>query len=323
MSISKNFTTTPANKFKYNGKLRRSRNPDPSGEEQEMPGRWLDYGARFYDAQLGRWHSVDRFAEKYASLTPYHYAANNPIRFIDVNGDSLWISYRGNDILYQNGSLYNKDGTSYTGKGVKTDKNGNVTGYKGFLGQTVSALGSISGTAEGGAMVTELQSSANNFTIVKGSSNEFVANNQTASFANIPEIQAVSGNTAGSNGSGGTIYFNPNSTTSGFNTAGNINRPSYVGLAHDMFHGRDANQGVLYYGNSYTNPITGMKYQATQQGLEKSEWRAVYYENVLRGQAGLPLRTHYGLQQMQNGSYQPTRPRLLDVNNNPVNYIVR
>jgi len=91
MSISKNFTTTPANKFKYNGKLRRSRNPDPSGEEQEMPGRWLDYGARFYDAQLGRWHSVDPLAEKYHPISPYAYVANNPIKYIDPDGREIWL----------------------------------------------------------------------------------------------------------------------------------------------------------------------------------------------------------------------------------------
>ena len=56
-----------------------------------------------YDPALGRFHVQDRFAEKYISLTPYQYGANNPIYFIDANGDSIVsITRNKNQILIEN-----------------------------------------------------------------------------------------------------------------------------------------------------------------------------------------------------------------------------
>ena len=50
---------------------------------------WHDYGARFYDAEVGRFHSLDRFADNFFYQSPYLYAGNNPIKNLDVNGDSI------------------------------------------------------------------------------------------------------------------------------------------------------------------------------------------------------------------------------------------
>jgi hypothetical protein len=47
---------------------------------------WYDYGARFYDPQIGRWHSVDPLTESSSFQTPYNFCSNNPILRIDLYG---------------------------------------------------------------------------------------------------------------------------------------------------------------------------------------------------------------------------------------------
>ena len=70
------------NKYMFNGK-----------ELQEDLGLgWLDYGWRNYDASIGRFFNIDAFADKYFTMSPYQYAANNPMFFVDVNGDSIDVS---------------------------------------------------------------------------------------------------------------------------------------------------------------------------------------------------------------------------------------
>ena len=239
------------------------------------------------------------------------------MRFIDYNGDSIMVAVGGvNYYYYDDGKLVGFH-----------DKAGNyildAKSIDPFLDQVGSALAELGLGNEGTSLINELAGPTNNFNIENNGTNDFVPKNQRDSYGNIPEMQNVSGDHRGSHGSGGTIHFNPNSRQSGFNTAGNRDRPAFIALGHELFHGRDSNQGTLYYSRDYTNPVTGAVYNAEHNGLLKSEWRAVYYENTVRGQANIPLRTNYGIQETSPGIYAPLPPRLLDATNHPINYIVR
>lgn len=89
------------NKYKYNSKEeQRKEFSDGSGLD------WMDYGARMYTSQLGRYFSQDRLSEKFNSFTPYSYVNNDPIHFTDTNGDSINIS----KLIFNSDGTLNKDG---------------------------------------------------------------------------------------------------------------------------------------------------------------------------------------------------------------------
>jgi RHS repeat-associated protein len=69
-------------RYTYNGK-------------EEVPDfglGWLDYGARHYQADIGRWGGVDALAMKHYNHTPFAYCANNPILYADFDGNDYGVT---------------------------------------------------------------------------------------------------------------------------------------------------------------------------------------------------------------------------------------
>ncbi|SFF61502.1 M91 family zinc metallopeptidase [Thermoflexibacter ruber] len=234
---------------------------------------------RIGDTQIGRWWQVD--PKPNYSESVFAMMGNNPVRYADPKGDTLRVSFgtgflglgKKQEVIYNNGNLTNADGSVYTGK------------VKGFLKKVVNAVNAVRSTIDGRSVISTLEASNHNFTIMKssknpsGKGNEFVPNDSNKEFA-VARTGANPSMRYPLGGTGGTIYWNTNGrslpTVDGLNVA----RP-ITDLAHEIFHAYEANLGIT----SNDDVLSA--------GLSRMEYRAVYFENSVRRELGYSLRSHY------------------------------
>ena len=61
-----------------------------SAKERDSETGLSYFGARYYTSDLSIWLSVDPMSDKFPSLSPYVYCANNPVKLVDPNGEDVW-----------------------------------------------------------------------------------------------------------------------------------------------------------------------------------------------------------------------------------------
>ncbi len=80
-----------------------------SGKERDEESGFSYFGARYYNSTYSIWLSVDPMSDKYPSISPYAYCANNPVKLVDPNGDAVKIWYGNNkSITYTPGMKVKK-----------------------------------------------------------------------------------------------------------------------------------------------------------------------------------------------------------------------
>ena len=77
-----------------------------TGKERDEENKYDYFGARYYDAKVGRWEQVEPLMDKYISISPYCYGLNNPVVLLDADGLDLVVGGDKTAVLNDLRSLF-------------------------------------------------------------------------------------------------------------------------------------------------------------------------------------------------------------------------
>ncbi len=202
----------------------------------------LDYGARFYDPAIARFTTIDPLAEDYTFQTPYAYAANNPIIYIDYMGMGP------ENIIIKKGNTKSKSYNSYvqkatfnhlqslTSQKLSMDSKSNVT--------IVSGQGNTNASSESTSNIEDLIGDNKNHVITSDGSKANIRSSElkTGSKTVPGDISSASDGT----GTSSTIYFDPEVSATMCNTdCETVSVSANRVLGHEIAHAFNIMMGIV------------------------------------------------------------------------------
>ena len=219
---------------------------------------------RLLDTRLGRWMSVDPLFAKYPNMGSYGYCEGNPVRFIDLKGQYRQVYNEDNSssidhgwYVYEKGSYYKM----HSEENIDWEHPLSPKETTPFMEKLSEGFESLKKTATGEYIYDFFSS--------KEKSIQFQYDSQENGINGTPDHRVFIC----------TSKQDPIPTTHGSNP---IYSPLWVSIGHEMAHRID------YYkrGDKLCN-------ETNFGGYKNTEIYATHMENRMRGEAQLPLRTHY------------------------------
>ena len=136
-----------------------------TSKERDVETGYDYFGARYYDSRIGRWLQVDPLSEKYPGWSPYNYTLNNPLIFVDSDGNKVKYKNQKGQTVYKQWTVAGafeqlrkeNTGSDYVSeRGLRHDPSFNVQSWETLYGLPYAYISLMDQMSNSMGLLTEI-----------------------------------------------------------------------------------------------------------------------------------------------------------------------